>query len=257
MKFWKYATAGNDFVLVRGDEVRSISPSLISSVCRRRTGIGADGLLVYLPDERYAFRMRYFNADGSEAAFCGDGALALVTFAVVREGQPPKGEFNAGDGVHRYAWEAGPLITLTPTAPPEPFTWGELSGWKVQVGVPHYVVQSPRDPGTRLAEWGPAANADQTSFPEGVNLDLFWMEEERLYVRTYERGVNAETLACGTGAVAVSSVLHTLRPRRAQWQLHFPGGVLNTRWADEVFWLGGTSIFVFAGETELANFANP
>jgi len=209
--FVKYSGAGNDFVLI---DICYLSLSydlgaLARSLCDRRRGIGADGLLLLLESKTADFQMRIFNADGSEPAMCGNGIRCLVDYV--------QREKNAADEItietmHRIlrCRKLGDQIAVDLGAP-SVLHWPSGSVYVVDTGVPHAVLFVEDLENVDVAVEGKKVRFDPTFGPSGVNVNFAAIDADgRICVRTYERGVESETLACGTGAAAVAYVAATL-----------------------------------------------
>lgn len=215
--FVKMHGAANDFVVVDhrtpflpgGDAVRA---ALVRRLCDRRRGVGADGVLLLEGDRELDFAMRYFNADGGAADFCGNGARCLARFAL---------DLGVGRGDEvRFTTAAGPMrgrrtqdpngIALSvglidAAGAPERVDAADQSftGRLMRAGVPHFVVPVERVEWVPLAEWGAALRHHPRFEPAGTNVDFVArLAPSRVAMRTYERGVEGETLACGSGAIA-------------------------------------------------------
>ena len=221
IRFWKLEGAGNDFLGLDGRSGSfKLNRKKIADLCDRRRGVGADGVLVVeKPKRRGAdFRMRYYNSDGGEAEMCGNGARCFALLARAVSGR--KGN------VLRIQTQAG-LVTLqirgqevqVSMTEPTRLRLGKkvvVAGRKVVVdflntGVPHAVlfVRSVRS--VDVAQLGRAIRYHSAFAPSGTNVNFVEIGRgNRIHVRTYERGVEGETLACGTGVVA-SSILSNLR----------------------------------------------
>ena len=237
-KFAKYEGAGNDFILLDDREgTFDPSPQLVAALCDRHFGIGADGLITLGRNAELDCTMRYFNADGSEGEMCGNGARCFALFA---EHLGIGGEtkyFDAKDGIHaaRICRTDGPAgeIELGMN------TVGEIrSGegwWFLDTGVPHYVEFVSDVDATDVIGRGRAIRRDTARFPQGTNVDF--VQETgpgTLRVRTYERGVEAETLACGTGATAAAIVANFISQHdRTHFRISVPGGELSVRFRHE------------------------
>ncbi len=238
MRAEKWHGAGNDFLVAdgRGDAPGEGWSEWARRACDRHRGIGADGLLVLAtgPDEELA--MRYWNADGSGAEMCGNGGRVLAAYAAARG--------LAGDGRVRFrsAWgeheaavsEDAPgryrvQLSLPDVPPPQPIRvptpWGEAGAYFVTAGVPHLVLRAEETPAAHLEdvpvlEWGRALRRSPLPGGLGANVDFVAMEAaSRLRLRTYERGVEAETLSCGTGAVAAVAAARAWRLGDSPWEV--------------------------------------
>ncbi|HEY3217057.1 MAG TPA: diaminopimelate epimerase [Candidatus Eisenbacteria bacterium] len=213
--FVKMHGAANDFVVI--DHRRPFLPEpltpLMQRLCDRRRGIGADGVLLIERDSELDFAMRYFNADGCPAEFCGNGARCVARRALElglgRSGEvrfrtavgPKRALGSDGGGIElqfgRVAKSAEPVVVDA--------AGRSFVGRLIRVGVPHFVTPVERVEWTPLAEWGPALRHHPGFGPEGANVDFVArLGPGRIALRTYERGVEAETLACGSGAMAAS-----------------------------------------------------
>jgi diaminopimelate epimerase len=221
----KWHGAGNDFVVLDGRELAAAPdwPAWTRFVCDRRRGIGADGILVLESDAELDCRMHYRNADGSEAEMCGNGGRVLAAFATARGlGREAAVRFRSRWGAHeatvRPLAEDRYLVSLTLPDIPSPRVieldapWGgRVRGLLVHAGVPHLVISLDETPVRRLEEaplaaWGPVLRRSQELGAAGANVDLLTAPQEGvLGLRTFERGVEGETLACGTGATAAAA----------------------------------------------------
>lgn len=226
--FTKMSGSGNDFIVV-DNRAALIAPDAVAAftraVCRRGVALGADGVVLIeevRPDDPPAdFRWRYFNADGSEGELCGNGAMCGARFAVLGGVAPARCRFLTLDGpvqAEVVGDEAGLVrIAIADPAPFRPPVRLEVAGaglafTSLRVGVPHAVVvvdDADAFDAATFALLGAAVRHDPHFAPDGANVNVVHrIDEQTLRMRTYERGVEAETLACGTGAVA-SAVIAT------------------------------------------------
>jgi diaminopimelate epimerase len=215
--------SGNDFVMVDGrvSAPDGWTPADIQAACARGTGVGADGLVFLSPgSQRGAVRMIYFNSDGSRAAMCGNAALCSTTLAAHLTLGAPDGmdlETDAGTYRSRTAGPAGAgraELGLAPVEPPVAvpglrLAAGEQRAALSHVGVPHLVVLVDDVDDLDLAGRGRALRFDPTVGPEGANVNFISPADTKdaWRMRTYERGVEGETLACGTGSVAAACAI--------------------------------------------------
>lgn len=211
LRFTKMDGAGNDFILIdnRAGEI-DLNRTQIARLCDRHRGIGADGiLLLENPSDHADFRMRYFNADGGEAEMCGNGARCFARFANQVAGVHGKISFETPAGVIS-AELTGDLVTLQMTEPTElrlsvPLQIGaeEKIVHFVNSGVPHVVVPVAHVGDVNVSRDGSALRHHEMFSPKGANVNFIEKRgADKIAVRTYERGVEDETLACGTGVVA-------------------------------------------------------
>lgn len=232
--FVKVAGAGNDFILVDGRS-RSLGrpPSALAREwCDRKRSIGADGLLLVQPSRRADARMRIFNPDGSEASMCGNGLRCVAWYLHAKNGDRHQkgpgrpGTFwtlETGAGLTQ-AQITGPERVQVSFIPPRGLRLGLSVTWRgkrlavhsVDTGVPHAVILVPKLETVDLEDLGPFIRWHRMFKPKGTNVDLLKIHSpHRASIRTYERGVEQETLACGTGTVAavvVGAALGRLRP---------------------------------------------
>jgi diaminopimelate epimerase len=259
--FYKFEGTGNDFILF--DDRNKLFPvedsDHIAKLCDRRLGLGADGLIL-LQEGDFPV-MRYFNADGNESTFCGNGARCFTAWmhilGVLEIGKVFR--FLAADGIHRSK-----IISLE-----KKHYWVELGMQPVkeiqkkedffvlQTGSPHAVVwnekpcaQSVFDMHVKRIRFGPIYRK------EGINVNVTWLDEKKeLHMRTYERGVEDETLSCGTGTVAVALLAHHLQGIPSDTPIHTPGGELKVSFhvSDSQYvniLLTGPATFVFKAQWE-------
>jgi diaminopimelate epimerase len=217
VKFAKLHGAGNDFLLFDGGEDPALAdelPALVPGLCHRRFGIGADGVLLVLPIGGTAVRVRYWNSDGSEAAFCANGTRCAASFVAARWGWRAM-VLETGYAAIPAAIDGGQVALRLP-APGEVRPWRELAvagivvrGRYVVVGVPHLIVRAEWPDFWRheLAPLAPALRRHPDLPDGGANVSFLQVEGERILgVRSWERGVEGETLSCGSGDVAAALV---------------------------------------------------
>lgn len=220
----KHEGAGNDFVVVDGREGAfpegAEAAPLVRALCDRRRGIGADGVLVLRRPATAgaAFRMEYYNADGGEAGMCGNGARCLARFAHDIGAAPAAFRFDTASGAHTGRIESPAAVAIGFPAMPAAARRIDLAAagrvWDVDfldTGVPHAVAWVPDAAAVDIAVAGPAIRRHPEFGPAGANANFAQATGPRsLRLRTFERGVEGETLACGTGAVAAAAA-HLLR----------------------------------------------
>jgi len=258
--------AGNDFILIdnrKGDI--SLARSQIAHLCDRHRGIGADGiLLLELPANRADFRMRYFNADGGEAEMCGNGARCFARFANRVAGAENKISFETPAGVI-CAELAGNLVTLRMTEPADlrlnvklSMTDENKSVHFINSGVPHVVIPVSKINDVDVQHDGAAIRHHKMFSPNGANVNFIEKRERnKIAIRTYERGVENETLACGTGIVASALIFAATEKTSGPIQVIARGGdelQVDFEAVDGGFRnvaLTGPAEFVFEGTIEI------
>ncbi|HKO55488.1 MAG TPA: diaminopimelate epimerase [Thermoanaerobaculia bacterium] len=225
LQFAKMAGAGNDFVVIDNRAGRITSPGeLTRRLCTRRLSVGADGLILIETSARATFRMRYLNADGSQADFCANGTRCAARFAFLNVIAPKRMTIETDAGVVGAEVTDGGAVTLSLPSPrlfrPErPLRVGEqtIRGSSILVGVPHYVVFLRRDLWQQdIDNLGRAIRHHPDLVPDGgANVNFVQIRDWRaIDVRTWERGVEGETLACGSGvvaSVATSALFHKVK----------------------------------------------
>ena len=211
LRFTKMNGAGNDFVMIdnRAGDVR-LQPEQIARICDRHRGIGADGILLLEKGSNGAdFRMRYYNRDGGEAEMCGNGARCFARFANKVAGAPAKISFQTPAGLIRGELH-GESVMLQMSEPKDLRLGVELvaEGAKerlhfINSGVPHVVVPVSKVDDVDVRLRGEAVRRHEMFSPAGANVNFIEKTSaNEIKIRTYERGVEDETLACGTGVVA-------------------------------------------------------
>lgn len=233
MHFYKFDGAGNDFILL---DTRQHDPQLTTSqivaLCHRRFGIGADGLMTLSnAPEGYDFLMRYYNSDGREASMCGNGGRCIVAFAHLLGIQPASVySFLGPDGPHRATllnWDPqhnNGTVSLGMHEVARDQIRPVLGGHSLDTGSPHLVL-----PVSDLEHYDVAGEGRRIRnlldlWPQGTNVDFVETDPDgTLHIRTYERGVEDETWACGTGVTAAALVtgIHNIHARGGQFTVDF------------------------------------
>ncbi|MDQ1267972.1 MAG: diaminopimelate epimerase [Campylobacterota bacterium] len=193
----KYSANGNDFVIFH-TFVKKDRSSLAKKLCHRQDGVGADGLIVLVPHKKYDFEWQFYNSDGSEAEMCGNGSRACAHYAFANELAPKKMSFLTLAGVINAEVD-GNMVQSELTPPKILDKEIEHNGkkwWKIDTGVPHLVYL------TNNIEEFDIDEARELRYKHNANVNIAYVDGENLRVRTYERGVENETLACGTGMAA-------------------------------------------------------
>lgn len=221
LEFYKMSGHGNDFVFVDNWEnlvSETEMPELAKKVCRRQNGVGADGMVFIEegPDE-VDFSWRFFNSDGSEAEMCGNAGRCAAQFAYMTGIAPAEMTFKTLAGViEAFVGPNTVKIKMTQPSEPEMDCVLDINGSKmkfcsINTGVPHAVAWVGDIEGVKVAEIGRVVRFHPSFKPAGTNVNFVEvLGEDRIKIRTYERGVEDETLACGTGAIA-SVLLSSLK----------------------------------------------
>ncbi|MFT5233722.1 MAG: diaminopimelate epimerase [Candidatus Krumholzibacteriia bacterium] len=261
--FVKMHGAGNDFVFIDQHDLPDhaiLNREQVAAICDRRLGIGSDGLIIIGPGREGVsdFRMNYYNADGGEADMCGNGARCSVSFAHAKKMISGRCVFDTKVGLLTGLVHASDDITVSLTG------WQDLnldvdvsgSPWQqhctCDTGVPHLIMPVPDIEDVDLNRWGSEFRHHPQFAPAGVNVNWVQLDSKtgEVLLRTYERGVEGETLACGTGASAVAVVLCQLEQVQSPVKVRTRGGDLLTIAVDlkkEELWLRGPAVTSFHG----------
>lgn len=259
LDFFKYHGTGNDFIMIDNRELKfpADNVNLISRLCDRRFGIGADGLILLENHDSLDFNMRYFNSDGNEASMCGNGGRCVVEFAASAGLINNSALFMAVDGDHEAERKNG-LVKLK---------MKDISGVRMtekgfflDSGSPHLVVFRDELESIDILKEGRKLRYDKYFKPAGVNVNFCrFVNPDTIEIRTYERGVEGETYSCGTGsaAAAVAASVSIKLFGRKEFEIIAKGGRLKVkldRTTDDHFeniFLEGPAEFVFSGTIEI------
>jgi diaminopimelate epimerase len=216
LEFWKMNGSGNDFILIDnrdGKVAEKDMGELVEKVCRRRQSIGADGLIFVTGSNRYDFAWRFFNADGSEVEMCGNGSRCVARFAYLNgiSGEDMTFETLVGPVSAQVRGSIVKVLMPNPSGLKLDLPFSREHGWisvnSINTGVPHVVIQVEQLDDYPVVEQGRKIRFHRMFSPEGTNADFIRVvSNDTLEIRTYERGVEDETLACGTGAIASALV---------------------------------------------------
>lgn len=256
--FFKYQGAGNDFVLIdnRDQKYSQLNNKQIKLACDRRFGIGSDGLMLLQNHPEFDFEMVYFNADGNLGSMCGNGGRCIVAFAKQLNIIDKETNFLAVDGPH-YAKisEEGRSVTLKMI---DVFRFEYTDDIILNTGSPHFIRSISDLKNIDVFTLGRNIRYNDRFREEGINVNFSEWLNHTLHVRTYERGVEDETLACGTGVTA-AAMAHSIK-QNLEGLLNIPiqtlGGKLNVQFVREgnafkEVYLSGPAELVFAGSINL------
>lgn len=201
LHFYKYQGAGNDFIIADNRDKRiSLNNRQVAFLCHRHFGIGADGLMLLEPAAGYDFRMVYYNSDGNESTMCGNGGRCITAFAKKLGIIQGEARFIAIDGPHHATIDNQGLVHL---GMQDVHHIAFQDGFTVlNTGSPHYVLPVDDVDKTDVFNRGREIRNMDTYQPKGINVNFVQDTGEALKVRTYERGVENETMSCGTGVTA-------------------------------------------------------
>ena len=248
--FVKFQGTGNDFVMIDNRELGlKLSQQQIARICNRQFGIGADGLIL-IELEADQPKMVYFNSDGADSSMCGNGGRCFVKYChqlgIIRT----EGSFLAVDGIHEFKIE-GDLIHLKMADVNDFKKDGEA--WLIETGSPHYIEEADVLDGLDMIEKGRTIRYSSTYEKDGINVNIVETDGLEALMRTYERGVENETLSCGTGATAVAVMLAEEKDWPSPIRISTLGGKLEISFekAGSIYknvWLIGPAESTFEGE---------
>lgn len=252
LHFSKFQSTGNDFILIDArqpavrERVLSLSRAEIARICDRRFGIGGDGFILLLAHLDYDFEMRNYNSDGGECSMCGNGARALVRFAHLLGIHKERYRFIAIDGEHEAKVESSLVhVKMKDVEKPVPTPLGLT----FDTGSPHLVMKVSGLMDTEVVTEGRRIRNSPLFMPSGINVNFIEEVDQQLFIRTYERGVEDETLSCGTGVIAAALAFN-----RGQKEISIQarGGLLKVKFDTDGegfknIWLIGPSEKTFEG----------
>jgi len=258
IEFYKYQGTGNDFVILddRDNKYPDLSVKQIKHICDRRFGIGADGLMRLAKKDGYDFEMIYFNADGNLSSMCGNGGRCLVKFAYHMGIHKNTYHFLATDGEHFADIGIDQVIRLKMkdvTKVEEHSSYAILN-----TGSPHFVKFANNVKNIDVVETGREIRYSTAFKEEGINVNFVEsIDDDSIFVRTYERGVEDETMSCGTGVTAAALMSAHNEKGFNRVEVKTPGGHLSVEFEKihedhfENIWLCGPAEFVYKGEIEV------
>ena len=254
LTFAKYQGAGNDFIIIdnRKNILNPGDSKRIKQLCDRRFGIGADGLMMLYDHKGVDFEMKYFNSDGYEGTMCGNGGRCIVMFAEKIKLIKQNARFKTNDGVHT-AEITDTTVRLRMNDVKTIKKFGD--SYLIDTGSPHYITFRKNIDNIDVFNEGRKLRNNQQFKPHGTNVNFVKVQTNGISVRTYERGIENETLSCGTGAVAAAIVsAYSGQIDSNNVPVKTRGGILNVsfRTTDKGFFsdiiLEGPAVFVFEGE---------
>lgn len=255
--FYKYQGAGNDFIIIDARKMQKfLTTEEINKMCDRRFGIGADGLMILKNKQGYDFQMQYYNSDGNEGSMCGNGGRCIVAFAKKQGIIEKNCHFLAIDGGHdaEVITDNKIRLQMSDVEGVKPMK----GGYFLDTGSPHFVLFKDDIDTIDVFKKGRKLRNDPVFMPGGTNVNFVEIRNDsEIYVRTYERGVEDETLACGTGvtAAAISTFIKTKSEKKA-YDIAVKGGNLRVEFKAVMddftdVWLAGPAEYVFEGSYNL------
>jgi diaminopimelate epimerase len=266
VKFSKYHGAGNDFIIIderRQDFLSHIknNHNIISALCHRRFGIGADGLMILRSHHEYDFHMIYYNSDGYEGSMCGNGGRCLTAFASHQGAIDKKADFMANDGVHNATVNSdnGYISSVSLSMNDVTEIKETDFGLFLDTGSPHIVKFTDDLMQINVDFEGKKIRNADIFKPNGTNVNFAAIIDEKIHIRTYERGVENETLACGTGITAAAiAAFHKRYINKNNIEVNARGGLLKVSFSPGPrgytnIILTGPAQKVFEGEVQLSD----
>ncbi len=253
--FYKYQATGNDFVVIDNREANiAVTKEQVAAICHRKFGVGADGLMLIEKHPQFNFGLEYFNSDGSQS-LCGNGSRAAVHFASQLGMVNGKATFNAFDGEHSAELLPTGIVRLKMNPVKEVKRMDE--DYFLDTGSPHVIRFVSDIRNYPVFDEGRALRYSETFKPGGTNVNFVeLLGDNAIFVRTYERGVENETLSCGTGVTAAALVV-SLRGYSSPVNIKTLGGDLSVEFKSshtgtfqEIFLIGPAKM-VFEGDLEL------
>ena len=252
--FYKFQGTGNDFIMIddREESFDMNDESLIKSLCERRFGIGADGLILIRNHENYSFEMIFFNSTGAKSTFCGNGGRCVLSFAHFLEIFEEKCEFMAFDGVHEGSVK-GDMVSLKMADVSEVNV--REDSVVLDTGSPHLVKVVENVKSINVMNKGKKLRFSNEFGDYGINVN-FAEVNDGISIRTYERGDEIESLSCGTGSVATAIALYEIEKiDNTNVSINTTGGTLEVSFHDDGksyvnIWLSGEASMVYSGEFE-------
>jgi diaminopimelate epimerase len=257
INFFKYQGTGNDFIIIDNRENKiSLNEFQIKYFCDRRFGVGADGLMLLENHAELDFNMVYYNSDGNESTMCGNGGRCIVDFANKLGIFNKKTSFSAIDGIHKALINVDHSVSLQMQ---DVVNINIVNtNFFLNTGSPHYVTFRDKVKEIDVYSRGKEIRYSNEFAPDGTNVNFVEFQGDKIFVRTYERGVENETLSCGTGvtASAIAASLYSKSDRNS-YDIITLGGNLHVSFTKEnnnIFkdiWLSGPATLVYSGEINI------
>ncbi len=256
-KFYKYEAAGNDFVIIdnRRNLFDSKNPKLIRKICNRYSGVGSDGLILLEKHKNLDFKMIYFNSDGSQSGFCANGSRCITHFANYLKIIANKAKFEASDGIHESVIHDQQIKVKM-----SDIKFNEIKSYKdskmstfIDSGSPHIIFKTSNINELDIFSETSQNKEKFTEYSEGLNYNYWSLENNKITLRTFERGIDCETKSCGSGSVALAVFLrYNSIIKKENILISMPGGDLqiSLKENDSSFydiWLSGMVNQVFSG----------
>jgi len=260
IEFHKYQGTGNDFIII-DNRNSGLSPDvkLLASLCDRRFGIGADGLMLLNNKPGFDFGMTYFNSDGKESSMCGNGGRCMTAFASKTGLIGIESRFYAIDGEHhsKILRDNGDEMIISLKMKDVQVVSQPGEHYFIHTGSPHYILFVENVETMDILKKAREIRYSDPYTEEGTNVDFVEFLDDCLFVRSYERGVEDETLSCGTGVTAAAIAAAMMRPGNpGMFRIRTRGGELKVSFKQDHdsftdIWLEGPATYVFSGEINI------
>ena len=255
VNFYKYQGTGNDFVII---DLRSnnfqLTENNIKTICNRKFGIGSDGLMIMKNHNDYDFEMKFFNPDGSES-FCGNGSRCAVLYSFHHGLIQRKCTFLTNDGVHKASVKKDEIVRVSIRRPQE-FNELKNDSFEINTGSPHFIQFMSNINKLDFLTYCKSIRNNKKYKKNGININLVEERNSNLMMRTFERGVENETLSCGSGVTAAAIAFGYRKTNINKVHVQTPGGDLTVEFKmnkstfSEIY-LSGPSSFVYKGELNI------
>jgi diaminopimelate epimerase len=207
ISFEKYQATGNDFIIIDNqDQTFNLSAIQIEKLCHRRYGIGADGLILLEKSRTSLFKMKYYNSDGYEGTFCGNGSRSIVSYAKKIGLANRKISFEASDGIHTAELLENNLISISMNDVTDITEFDD--GYFLHTGSPHFIRVVDNLNKIDVYKLGKQISRDNRFYTKSTNVNFIELDNENIKIATFERGVEDETYSCGTGSIAAALVVN-------------------------------------------------
>ncbi len=255
--FYKYQGTGNDFIMIdnRDEKFSGLTEAQIQKICQRRFGVGADGLILLENSVEHDFKMVYFNSDGRQSSMCGNGGRCILQFVHDLGMTQENYAFTAIDGLHHGVVDRDEVcLEMKNVEGVELFENGDLF---LDTGSPHHIVFRDTLPGDEFIKSAKEIRHNKRYDAQGVNVNFVKASGKQLEMRTFERGVENETLSCGTGVTAAAiSAYHSGNISGNIINVKTAGGNLQVKFKANGsgysdIWLIGPATRVFEGEIDV------
>lgn len=248
--FFKYHGTGNDFILIDNrTENLKLTGEQIIHLCNRRFGIGSDGLILIENNTEVDFYINFYNPDASQS-FCGNGSRCAVMFAKKLGVSGRRGRFSAIDGIHHFEID-DELVRIHMNDVKDALNEG--NNYIIHTGSPHFIVYTKGIDSLDVVEEGRKIRYSERFQKDGINVNFVEEYSDKINIRTYERGVEGETLSCGTGVTAAALSFALRHPESKQLKIIAKGGELQVSWDRDPegmfrnIYLSGPAVFVYEG----------